>query len=67
MDDFRVGSLSPYDPMPAGQRDEPGNRKRKRHAEEEPSEVEDVVSFSGQAGEEEPAAGYAPPPEGEKR
>ncbi len=67
MDDFRVGSLSAYDPMPSRQRDEPGNRKKKSHPDQDPSEIADVVSFSGPEAEEEPAAGYAPLPEEDQR
>lgn len=67
MDDFRVGSLSPYDPMPSRQRDDLGKRKRKRHPDQDPSEIEDVVSFSEPEAEEESAAGYAPQPEDDRQ
>ena len=63
MDDFRVGSISPYDPI----RRQPGegseNRKRRKHSDLEIGETEDVVSLSENGSEdEESPEGYAPLP-----
>jgi hypothetical protein len=61
MDDFRVGSISPYDPIERHHADDTtGNRKRKHPYH--PDEPEDIVELSEQAAEEEPESGtgYGP-------
>jgi len=68
MDDFRVDSISPYDPAHGHEGEDLGKRKRKPHPEgERPegegSEIEDIVTLSGQPAQEEEdagATGYSP-------
>ena len=49
MDDFRIGSIPPYAPLPDGQRPVDPRRKRPRRPESEAAEEDTVV--------EQPAAG----------
>ena len=60
MDDFRVGSVSPYDPIRHEPGEDSGKRKRKKQPEHEQTEIEDIVSVSGEDAEAEPNTAYSP-------
>ncbi len=60
MDDFRVGSIPPYDPIERHHTgDESGGRKRK-HPEPPAEPQEDIVEISEHAEEEDSGTGYGP-------
>jgi hypothetical protein len=64
MDDFRVGSIPPYDPIGRQHPDDSAGRKKKKHPDPQSAE-EDIVSLSENAPEdEEGGIGYAPRREG---
>lgn len=59
MDELRIGSASPYDPVSHQSNEDSRNRRRKKPPET--PAAEDVVSLSGQSADaEEPGTGYAP-------
>jgi hypothetical protein len=65
MDDFRVGSIPPSDPITRHPADDAAGRRRKKHSGPPPAE-EDVVSLSEHEPEdEEPGIGYGPRRENE--
>ncbi len=57
MDEVRVDSVSPYDPVADRQGEDLRKRKRKPRPDPDESEIEDVVSFSERLAEEEGAGG----------
>jgi hypothetical protein len=64
MDDFRVGSVSPYDPDRRPDQPGPVKRKREKHTEDQELEADDIVMVSkeseAEAGEE-PVEDYYQP------
>jgi hypothetical protein len=61
MDDFRVGSVPPYDPIDHQRTDDSARRKKRKHSDESGAPEEDVFTLSEHTGDdEEPAVGYAP-------
>jgi len=64
MDDFRVGSVSPYDPIERRHPDDSAGRRRRKLPEQPAEEEQDVVALSEPAEEspaqDEPGAGYGP-------
>lgn len=61
MDDLRIGSVTPYDPIHEQSNEDARNRRRRKQPGGEEPETEDVVSLSGQSADaEERAAGYGP-------
>jgi hypothetical protein len=65
MDDFRVGSISPYDPDRRQEDSGPGKRKREKPAQnQEPEAAEDIVTASEPSAAdaaEEPVQDYYEP------
>ena len=60
MDDFRVGSIPPYDPIHREHSGDSGGRKKKKQPDPQGAE-EDVVSLSEHAPEDgETSTGYGP-------
>jgi hypothetical protein len=60
MDDFRVGSIPPYDQISRHQTDDRAGRKKRKHPGPQAAE-EDVVSLSDHTPEDkEDDTGYAP-------
>jgi len=64
MDDFRVGSISPYDPDRRPADSGPAKRRREKRAEDQELEPDDIVTVSteseAEAGEE-PVEDYYQP------
>jgi hypothetical protein len=61
MDDFRVGSVPPYDPVTGHQRvDDSAGRKKKKPHDQTGTEEDTVTLSEHEAGEEESGAGYGP-------
>lgn len=62
MDDFRVGSISPYDPYRDQQASGSPNRKKARRPKDQGSEQDEVVSSAEPAGDgdEQIEAGVEP-------
>jgi hypothetical protein len=56
MDDFRVESISPYDPDRRPADSGPAKRRREKHAEDQELEADDIIAVSkeseAEAGEE---------------
>jgi hypothetical protein len=64
MDDFRIGSLSPYDPCRDQSPSGPANRKKGKRQPSRPSEQDDSVMLSGEpenSGDDETVEDYYVP------
>ena len=61
MDDFRVGSVPPYDPIDRHHADDASGRRKRKQAEPAAETEEDIVELSEHAAaEDEPETGYGP-------
>jgi len=64
MDDFRVGSISPYDPDHHPEHSGAAKRRREKRAEDQELEVDDIVAVSKESeaeAAEEPVQDYYQP------
>ncbi|HUA59163.1 MAG TPA: hypothetical protein VML19_10440 [Verrucomicrobiae bacterium] len=60
MDDFRVGSISPYDSIHRQHADDASGRKKRKPQDHSAEPEEDIVEISEQAAEEDSGTGYGP-------